>query len=168
MQDFPRTLKIVTVWGLIVLALFVAAQWWLARQQRPALRLEPTTGASVLVIPRARDGHYRCPGRVGNLEVDFLVDTGTARTSISQSVATQAGLQNFDSAQFSTANGDVTGGLARTNLQLEGGLTLERHVVAVLPRMDDTALLGMDVLGKLKIEQSERQLRISFAPIVQN
>jgi predicted aspartyl protease len=71
-------------------------------------------------------------------------------------------LQNFDTAQFSTANGDVTGGLARSTLRLQGGLTIERHVVAVMPRMDDTALLGMDVLGKLKIEQFDRQLRISF------
>jgi aspartyl protease family protein len=162
MQEFPRTLKIVTVWGVIVVLMFLAAQWWLAEQQRPRLSVEPSAGGNVVVIQRMRDGHYLWPGRVGDLEVNFMIDTGATRTSISQDLAQRAGLQNFDTAQFSTANGDVTGGLARSTLRLQGGLTIERHVVAVMPRMDDTALLGMDVLGKLKIEQFDRQLRISF------
>jgi aspartyl protease family protein len=162
MSEFPRTLKIVTVYGAIFVALFLAAQWWLAQQKRSSFTLEQVSGAQVLVIERARDGHYHWPGRIGTQEVNFLVDTGASRTSISQTLATQAGLTAFDTARFSTANGDVVGSLAKANLQLEGGLKMERHTVAVMPRMDNTALLGMDVLGRLKIEQSQKQLRISF------
>ncbi len=162
MTEFPRTLKIITVWGLVFAVLFVAAQWWLAQQNRSTFQVESANGGQVLVIARARDGHYHWPGQVGGVSVDFLVDTGASRTSISQAVATQAGLKPFDSARFSTANGDVTGGLVKTTLQLEGGLSMQRHTVAVLPRMDGPALLGMDVLGKLSIEQSQNQLRIRF------
>ena len=162
MTEFPRTLKIVTVWGLVFAVLFVGAQWWLAQQNRSTFQVESANGAPVLVIARARDGHYHWPGQVGGVKLDFLVDTGASRTSISQAVATQAGLQPSGSARFSTANGDVTGSLAKTTLQLDGGLTLQRHTVAVLPRMDGPALLGMDVLGKLSIEQSQNQLRIRF------
>lgn len=162
MREFPHTLKIVTVWGVIVTLLFLAAQWWLAQRQRSELTFESSASGRVVVIERARDGHYHWSGQIGDVAVDFLIDTGASRTSISQDLAQRAGLKNFDTAQFSTANGNVTGGLARSTMRLEGGLVLERHVVAVMPRMDDTALLGMDVLGKLQIEQSERQLRISF------
>ncbi len=162
MREFPHTLKIVTVWGVVVTLLFLVAQWWLAQRQRSELTFESSALGSVLVIERARDGHYHWPGHVGDVAVDFLIDTGASRTSISQELAQRAGLKNFDAVQFSTANGNVTGGLARSTMRLEGGLILERHVVAVMPRMDNTALLGMDILGKLKMEQSDRQLRISF------
>ncbi len=166
MTEFPRTLKIITVWGLVFAVLFVAAQWWLAQQNRSTFQVESANGGQVLVIARARDGHYHWPGQIvgvsGGVPVDFLIDTGASRTSISQAVATQAGLKSFDSARFSTANGDVTGGLVKTTLQLEGGLSIQRHTVAVLPHMDGAALLGMDVLGKLSIEQSQNQLRIRF------
>ncbi len=162
MREFPQTLKIVTVFGVVFAALFLAAQWWLAQQQRSTFSVESAAAGQVLVINRARDGHYHWPGRIGDVEVNFLVDTGASRTSISQELATQAGLKAFDTARFSTANGDVLGSLAKASLQLEGGLKMERHTVAVMPRMDDKALLGMDVLGKLKIEQSQRQLRISL------
>jgi aspartyl protease family protein len=163
MTEFPRTLKIITVFGVVFVVLFLASQWWLAQQQRSTFSVQSALGAQVLVIERARDGHYRWPGRIGEVQVNFLVDTGASRTSISQELATQAGLKAFDTARFSTANGQVQGSLAKASLQLEGGLKMERHTVAVMPRMDDQALLGMDVLGKLSIEQSQNQLRIRFS-----
>ena len=34
MRDFPHTLKIVTVWGLLGVALFLALQFWQSHEQR--------------------------------------------------------------------------------------------------------------------------------------
>jgi aspartyl protease family protein len=165
MKEFPEGLKIATVFGLLLAALFLAAQWYLARQERSAFRVEGTGRQAVWVIDRARDGHYHWPGKIGDVDVVFMIDTGASRTSVSQKLADQAGLKSQGKASFSTANGLVVGALAKADLQLEGGLAIDRQVVAVLPKMDGVALLGMDVLGKLKIEQSQQQLRISAADL---
>ena len=162
MQDFPRTLKIATVWGLVFIVGFLGMQWWFANEKRSNLRVEAGAAGQVIVIKRSRDGHYHWPGSVGGLDVDFMLDTGATSTSISQELADKIGLKSFEKAQFSTANGSVMGSHARADVRLDGGLVMQRHTLAVMPRMDGVALLGMDILSKFKLEQSDQQLRITL------
>lgn len=192
MQDVPQTLKIATVWGLVFVAGFLGLQWWFANEKRSNIRIEASAAGQTVVIKRGRDGHYHwlgalsapgamagarssarlgatpdeMPGTAANqskpLEVDFLIDTGATSTSISQELADKIGLKAFEKAQFSTANGSVTGSRTRADVRLEGGVQLERHNLAVMPRMDGSALLGMDILSKFKLEQSDQQLRITL------
>ncbi len=160
MQEFPRTLKILTVYGLIFVVLFLGLQWWMAEQRKPRLIVD-AAGQTQIVLPRDRSGHYFWIAQINGKEVEFLVDTGASQTSISKALAQELGLQEQGSANFSTANGMVRGGLSQATIFLEGGLKFERQRIAVLPQMERVGLLGMDVLGKLKLEQQGKELRIT-------
>lgn len=155
MSDFPRTLKIVTVWAVLGLAVFLGFQALEAREQRTRFEW---TGETV-TLRRGADGHYHWPGRVNGIEVDFLVDTGATSTALPQSVADAARLQLQGKVMSSTAGGVVTGSMARADVSLEGGVEAQRLRVVVLPGLDH-ALLGMDVLGRLHISQRGDELTV--------
>ena len=78
MGDLPRSLKIATVWLLVGLLVFLGVQTLLAERQRSLF----TAGPEAIEIRRGPDGHYHWPGRLGDLEVDFLVDTGATSTAL--------------------------------------------------------------------------------------
>jgi aspartyl protease family protein len=160
MQELPRTLKILTVYGLIIVVLFLAMQWWQAEQRRPRF-VTDTNGQIQIVLPRDRTGHYFWQGQINGKEVEFLVDTGATQTSISKNLADELGITEQSSAQFNTANGVVRAGIAQATLSLEGGLRFERQRIALMPQMERVGLLGMDVLGRLKLEQQGKELRIT-------
>ena len=155
MSDFPRTLKIITVWAVLGLVVFLGFQALEAREQR--LRFE-WTGDSV-TLRRGLDGHYHWPGRLNGVEVDFLVDTGATSTAVPQALARAAGLQSQGSVTSSTAGGVVTGTVALAHVELEGGVQARQLRVVVLPGLEH-ALLGMDVLGRLHIRQRGDELTI--------
>jgi aspartyl protease family protein len=158
MQELPRTLKIITVYGLIFVALFLALQWWQAEQRKARVIVQ--AGVTQVSLPRDRSGHYFWQGRINGHEVEFLVDTGATSTAIPQSLATKLKLQEEGSAMFNTANGTVRGGIVRVTLELEGGLKIEQQRISTMPEMEDVGLLGMDVLGKLQLQQDGRELRV--------
>ena len=60
-----------------------------------------------------------------------------------------------------TAGGDVTGVVVRADLELDGGVRVERLRMVALPRLDHP-LLGMDVLGRLRWQQQDGALRIDL------
>ena len=69
MNEFPRTLKIATVWLLVGLAVFLGFRTLEAHQQRSRF----STDGGVIEMRRADDGHYHWPGRLsgpaGTVEV---------------------------------------------------------------------------------------------------
>jgi aspartyl protease family protein len=156
MQELPRTLKILTVYGLIFVVLFLGMQWWLAEQRKP-----DAAGQTQIVLPRDRDGHYYWQAQINGKPVEFMVDTGATRTAISKTLADELKLPAGESASFNTANGTTQGSITQAMLELEGGLRFERQRIAVLPQMERMGLLGMDVLGRLKLEQQGKALSIS-------
>jgi aspartyl protease family protein len=157
MQELPRTLKIITVYGLVFVALFLALQWWQAEQRKA--RVVVQAGMTQVSLPRDRTGHYFWQGRINGHEVEFLVDTGATTTAIPQSLAEKLRLKEEGSMMFNTANGTVRGGIVRVTLELEGGLKIEQQRISTMPEMDDMGLLGMDVLGKLQLQQDGKELR---------
>ena len=58
--ELPRTFKLVTVWLLLGLGLFLGVQWWLHAQQQARF----TAGSEVIEIRRGPDGHYHWPGSI--------------------------------------------------------------------------------------------------------
>ena len=157
MRDFPHALKIVTVWGLLGVALFLAVQFWLAQQQRT--RFEAGAGG-VIEIRRGPDGHYHWPGRVNGVAVEFLIDTGASSTALPQALAERAGLSPEGRITSSTAGGMVRGSVARADIDLDGGVRAERLRVTVLPDLA-APLLGMDVLSQLHFTQSDGVLKLT-------
>jgi aspartyl protease family protein len=158
-KDLPHSLKLVTVWLLLGAAVFVAIQWWQHRAQQTRFQVSGGT----LEIRRGDDGHYHWPGRINGRPVDFLIDTGATGTAIPSSLASELKLPSTGSVQSGTAGGVVTGSLVRADIELQGGVKIERLRIVALPRLGDSPLLGMDILGKLHWQQRDGVLRIELA-----
>ena len=155
MDEFPRTLKHVTLWLLLGTGVFLAVQAWQAQQGKSRF----STKGGVIELRRSADGHFHWPGRVNGVAVEFLVDTGATRTALPEALARAAGLVAEGRVQSSTAGGTVTGWVGRGELQLQGGVRAERLPITVLPALG-APLLGMDVLGRLPFSQADGVLRV--------
>ncbi|CAN5767755.1 TIGR02281 family clan AA aspartic protease [soil metagenome] len=155
-QELPHSVKIVTVWLLAGLLLFLGVQWWQHRAQQT--RFSVTTGA--IEIRRGDDGHYHWPGRINGRQVEFLVDTGATGTAIPMALARELKLEAIGTVRSSTAGGMVTGEIVMADIQLQGGVEAQRLRIAALPALGDKPLLGMDMLGRLRWQQRDGVLRI--------
>ena len=157
-NDLPRSLKLITVWLLAGVVVFVAIQWWQHRAQQTRFQVS----GSALEIRRSGDGHYHWPGRINGRPVDFLIDTGATGVAISQDLARSLGLPSDGKVRSSTAAGIVMGDVVRIDVELRGGVRADRLRATALPDLGDRPLLGMDVLGRLRWEQRSGVLRIDL------
>jgi len=155
-RELPHGAKLATIWLLIGVVVFLGMQWWMARAKETRF----SANAEAIEIRRGPDGHYHWPGRINGREVDFLIDTGATGTAIPASLASELQLESLGSVQSDTAGGVVTGQIVRADIELRGGVRIERLHVVALPRLNDSPLLGMDVLGKLHWQQRDAVLRI--------
>ncbi len=147
-QELPSTFKLLTIWLLILTAVFLAVLAWQHQRERPRFTLNERE----LRLQRGPDGHFHWPGRLAGRDTVFLVDTGATTTALPRALADQLGLRPLESLRSNTAGGVVDGYAAEVDLSLEGGLQAPRLRVVVLPTLD-APLLGMDVLGRLKFSQ---------------
>ena len=77
------------------------------------------------------------------------------------SLARELGLPVEGRVQSQTAGGAVEGQVVRADLELRGGVRVERLRIVALPALE-APLLGMDVLGKLHWSQSNGVLSIDL------
>lgn len=154
-KELPHTFKLVTIWLVVTLVIFLAIKAW--ERHREASRFQ--LAGQTIVLTRSADGHFHWPGRVGSIEVDFLVDTGATSTALPQGLAERAGLTPIGAVRAQTAAGAAQGFVARADIALDGGVRADRLVVTVLPGLA-APLLGMDVLGRLHFSQKPGELRI--------
>ena len=137
--------------GLILYVLFL-------RQEAPPPRL---LGPDSIELKRTPDGHFYIDGRIGDQSARFLVDTGASIVSVPQRLALRAGLKCQQIAFFGTANGPAQGCSTRVS-ELRFGPFLMRDVaVVILPNLNGEALLGMNVLRRLRLDQAGDRLRLS-------
>jgi len=154
-KELPHSLKLATIWLLITLVIFLGFKAW--EHEREATRVR--VAGQAIVLLRAPDGHFRWPGRVGGVDVEFLVDTGATSTALPQALAERAGLKPEGAVRTQTAGGAARGFVARADIALEGGVHADNLTVMVLPDLG-APLLGMDVLGRLHFSQKPGELRI--------
>jgi aspartyl protease family protein len=159
-QDLPPTFKVITLWLLLGLGVFLGIQWWLHAQQQTRFRSD----GGMIEIARGPDGHYHWPGRINGREVDFLIDTGATSTAISAALAQELQLDALGRVQSNTAAGVVSGQVVSGNVTLDGGVVAERLRITALPGLGERPLLGMDVLGRLRWTQEAGVLRIDLRP----
>ena len=155
-HELPRNFKLVTVWLLLGLLLFLGVQWW----QRRAEQMQFQAVGAAIEIRRSADGHYHWPGRINGRAVDFLVDTGASGTAISAALAQELGLVSIGTVRSRTAGGVVTGQVVRADVELQGGVRAQRLRITALAGLGANPLLGMDVLGRLHWQQRDGVLRI--------
>jgi len=158
-KDLPSTFKLVTVWLVLGVALFLGVQAFQAEQQRSRF----SSNAGVVELQRGPDGHFHWPGRVNGVAVDFVVDTGATSTALPQALAERAGVVAEGRMTSDTAGGAVEGRIARADVVLDGGVRAERLRVVVLPQLS-VPLLGMDLLSKMRFSQHGGTLRIEPPP----
>ncbi len=156
MNELPRSFKIITVWLLLGLTLFLGIQWW--QRQQSETRFQ--ANGSTIEIQRGPDGHYHWPGQINGRSVDFLIDTGATGTAISAALAEELKLSSLGTVRSVTAGGVVVGNVVAADVQLQGGVTAQRLRVIALPGLGDRPLLGMDVLGRLDWRQEQGVLKI--------
>lgn len=155
MSDLSPTLKHLIVWLLVGTGVFLGVQAFLAERQRARF----TADGGVIELRRSADGHFHWPGQLNGVAVEFLVDTGATRSAVPQALAERAGLVSEGLTQAGTAGGTVQGWVARGDLELRGGVRVDRLVLTVLPALG-APLLGMDVLSKLRFSQQDGVLRL--------
>ncbi|MDZ4201908.1 MAG: retropepsin-like aspartic protease [Gallionella sp.] len=118
-------------------------------------------GSGFMELRRGQNGNYSVMGKVNSTQIEFMVDTGASLTSISQLTAQQAGIYQCDQRQFYTANGEVWGCVGVARQLVFGNFTIKNVEVAIMPRLRSSALLGMNVLSMVRIEQQGNVMRIS-------
>ncbi len=161
MGELPPWLKHATVWLVLAVAVFLGVQAWQAREAATRFNID---GSSV-AIRRSADGHYHWSGRLSGRNVEFLVDTGATRTAIPAELARELGLRVLGRMQSSTAGGVVQGTVVQGDMQLDGGVQVDRLQIVALPNLA-APLLGMDVLGRLRLEQADGVLRVDLSGAV--
>lgn len=158
MSELPRWLKHATVWLVLATGLFLAVQAGLRRADQTRVLV---SGSSV-ELQRKADGHYHWPGSVGGRAVEFLVDTGATSTAIPAALARELGLEVVGRVTSSTAGGTVQADVVVGDVMLQGGVRAERLRMAAMPELE-SPLLGMDVLGQLRLTQSAGVMRVDLA-----
>lgn len=130
----------------------------------PAVAAAPAAAQKVLfhgqqAIERAADGHYYLDGAVNGTPVRFLVDTGASLSVVSADLAKRAGVTECLPAEFRTAMGvdrDVC--VAKAQRLDFGQFSFNDVYIGISKNLAGDALLGMNVLKELKIEQSGTSL----------
>lgn len=140
-----------TVFGLLFVFFYFQQQGTMTRAE------EMKHGK--LILTADRQGHYRVKGRINQISVDFLVDTGATMVAISKSLADKMNLVGRYPISMNTAAGTVEGYLTRID-SLSFGDFQFTNVKAVIMQQNssDVVLLGMNVLSEFKIYQDNNQL----------
>jgi aspartyl protease family protein len=110
------------------------------------------TEGKAIRIAMSADGHFWVEGMINTTPTRFLVDSGASITALSETVATQAGL-NVDQmrvAVMHTANGPVDARYASVPQLRIGAIKTSDLQVVVSPAFGEINVLGMNFLSQLK------------------
>ena len=141
-------------WGLIVIGLMAGYGLWQDIRTDIAPRQSVMEGGDIRV-PRAEDGHYYLVLQIDGTPVQFMADTGASNVVLSAADARRIGIDPdglMYLGQARTANGTVR--IAHVTLpQVSLGPYVDPGLSAWVNEGDlDTSLLGMDYLGRYRIE----------------
>lgn len=147
-------LRTAAAWGLIFVG--VAAGYGLWQDiQRDRAAVVSIAGDGRIAVPRSADGHFYLTLTVGGVPVEFMADTGASNIVLSSADARRLGIDPATlvyAGQAFTANGTVR--TARVTLEdVALGPVADAQVSAyVTDGAMDLSLLGMDYLGRFRIE----------------
>ena len=154
------TVSIIAVWLAVGALVFWAFSQFFATQYTPKMSISQQ--GNEVVSDRARDGHYRLNGAINGEPVVLLLDTGATTMAISEALAERLNLTRGESFITQTANGEVTAYQANLQ-QLDFGPFSFQHVnVAVVPRLGEEILLGMNIIRQFNIRIEGEQMHLQL------
>ena len=149
-----QALRVALAWGMIFLG--VAAGYGLWQDIRhDIIPRQMVTETGTVEIPRAADGHYYLQLEIDGQAVMFLADTGATNVVLSPEDARRLGIDPAGltyTGQAMTANGMVRTARVRLNDVQLGPFRDDSLAVWVNEAEMDGSLLGMDYLGRFRIE----------------
>ena len=130
-------------------------QYVLDRQYNPNTRAALAKQTGELRLKQNRGGHYLAEGRIRDVPVTFLLDTGATRVVVSEKIARRAGLRAHGEGWAQTASGIVKTRLATIDDLQVGPLLFSdvRGAIIESPGDEELALLGMSALEHLEMIQ---------------
>lgn len=149
-----KSLKMAIAWMAIFGAVFVLVAFRhefsaIGQRLRAELTGEPMVAGLTVRIPISEDGHFWVNGSLNGQQVRFLVDSGASTTTVSRSVAAEAGLETgLRSEQVGTANGTVVMKKSRASSLRIGSIERQDIGVNINPN-DNINVLGMNFLSSL-------------------
>jgi aspartyl protease family protein len=156
------TLKYVTVWLLLIGGISIPMLLYI--QHRNEARVQVLAGDNNGVVIERVASHYYLQGKLSHGAATkpavFMVDTGASTVLISGPIARELGIKKGQTAMFMTAAGEAQGYFSEVDIELPGLGRLSNHRVAVIENADDVVLLGMDILKRYDLIQSDRTLTI--------
>jgi len=151
-----------------VAALLLMSQFfgmWQKNQNNP--NTQPVTelgknGSHRVLLERNRAGHYVSSGKINDIPVTFMLDTGATNVVIPGDLASKMGLPILANSAASTANGTVSVYRTRINKLTLGNINLYNVDASINPSMngEQQILLGMSALKKLGLIQKGRTLTL--------
>lgn len=113
-----------------------------------------------LVLRQQGNGHYMVDGAVNGKPLNFIVDTGASAISLPRDFAYMANMSCTEQIKVQTANGSSSACMGVV-AKLKIGPFLLRDVPAFLAPNLQQPLLGMNVLGRFRIEQDNGEMRLT-------
>ncbi len=150
-------------WVVLLLMLTLYFNYYIDARDNPnrMLALDTAGSSGEVVLERDRSGHYRAPGLINGVRVDFLVDTGATSVSVSEALAQKLGLGRGAPLQAMTANGVVIAYRTELDSVQLGGIRMQRVAATINPGMpDDMVLLGMSFMQHLELIQRDGELTL--------
>lgn len=147
-------LRTAMAWGLIVVGLMAGYGLW--QDIRTDLHPRVTVLESGDIrVPRADDGHFYLTAKINGTDIDFLADTGATNIVLTAADAKRLGMDPdalVYLGEARTANGSVpTAHVTLPEISL-GPFEDQRVSAWVNSGEMDISLLGMDYLGRYRIE----------------
>lgn len=154
-----QALRTAMAWGLIFVGVMAGYGLW--TDLRSDIHRQAVLVGDRLEVPRSPDGHYYLTLTISDQPIEFLVDTGATNVVLSREDAAKLGLdpQNLVyTGQAQTANGTVPTSRVRVEDVLLGPWQDPSLSVWVNGGDMQGSLLGMDYLGRYRIEISGDRL----------
>jgi aspartyl protease family protein len=117
-------------------------------------------GAAFVVVRKNAFNAYWLRGSISGTSVAMVVDTGASFVSIPFLLAKQLGLRCYSQVAMSTANG-ITQNCKSVVRSVQIGPMVLPDVEVVIMNNLNVVLLGQSALGRLKVEQSNGEIRLS-------
>jgi aspartyl protease family protein len=154
-EPLARLLTLALAWVVIFAAGFILLTFrdnfgWVAQRLKAEAVGTPVVQGRETRIPMAIDGHFWVEGRVNDVRVKFLVDSGATMTTIDRETAIRAGIRVAPRPdQFvRTGNGIIRVSSGRAQ-RLEVGGIERRDVGMQVAENDNLNVLGMNFLSSL-------------------